>query len=99
MMGDVGVVIENSLRRLIRSSRAYDVVWVMGSSNYSVLSNQLYQSRTPKVDQDGCRMLSKTFYPRYSTPTTASSMSTDTGGGLSDRSWAAIVETGDICTS
>ena len=63
MVGDVGVVMLKSLRRLMRSSRAYDVVWVMGSSNYSVLSNQLYQSRTPKVDRGGCRMLSKNVLP------------------------------------
>src|SRR3954470_16298233 len=90
MVGDVRVVIENSLRRLIRSSRAKVGVVNDRSSKYPVLSNQLYQSQTPEVDWGGCQMLSKTFYLRYSTPTTASSMLMDTGGGLSDCSWAAI---------
>src|SRR4051812_8673545 len=51
IMGDVGVVIENSLRRLMRSSRAKVGVVFDRSLKYPVLSSQLYQSQMPEVNR------------------------------------------------
>jgi hypothetical protein len=63
MMGDVGVVILKSLRRLIKSSRAKVGVVNDRSSKYPVLSNQLYQSRTPEVNRVVWQVLSKNVLP------------------------------------
>ena len=70
-MGDVGVVILKSLRRLIKSSRAKVGVVNDRSSKYPVLSNQLYQSWTPEVDRGVWRVLSENVFT-LSQPTTAS---------------------------
>src|SRR4051812_11832819 len=84
MSGDVGVVIEKSLRWLMSLSRAkmYGVV--------GLPTTQCSQSSLLKPDGVVWLMLSKMFCPCYSTLTTASNMLTNIGGGLSDHSWAAI---------